>query len=243
MSGLVDPDNAKKLGQIAGVDAIITGTITPFDKVSRVSIKVIATDTAKIIGAARGEITKTGAIEKLWEQDIPAFEGESPSEKPAARKAPRFKLGPISVDVEGVKNANSDLQVFVAITNQSNKDVYVFAGSPHPMHAAQGDQWPGGEFQRLTGRASDNKNSTFWLDRVEGFTRVRDKYFPDENLYVGLAPKESSKASFLLRNVWLTGPELGKTVNVSIEFAIVNDLKSKGSHQTKALTLTNWPLE
>jgi len=33
-TGLIDPSIAKKLGQIAGVDALITGTITPFGDIA-----------------------------------------------------------------------------------------------------------------------------------------------------------------------------------------------------------------
>jgi hypothetical protein len=133
------------------------------------------------------------------------------------------------------------LQVYVTIKNQSNTAVYVFAGSSDPIGASW-RQTPRG-FQALTGHGSDNKNSTFWLESVEGFTRAADKYFSGENIYIELAPNESANVSFLLANNWLTGPELGNTVNVSIEFAIVTDLRSKGSHQTRALTLTNWPLQ
>lgn len=171
-------------------------------------------------------------------QPLDSTEG---AEKSKPKKAQRFKLGPILIDVNGVKNARSDLQIYTTITNQSGRVVYVFAGSPDPIGAS----WRqlAGEFQALTGRGSDDKNSTFWLESVEGFTRVRDKYFRGENIYIELAPQESASASFLLANNWLTGPELGKMVNISIEFAIMTDLRAKGSHQTKALTLTNWPLE
>lgn len=161
--------------------------------------------------------------------------------KPQPKKVSRFKLGPISIDVDGVKNARSDLQVYVTITNQSDRVVYVFAGSPNPIGASWRQMANGA--QALTGRGSDNQTSTFWLKSVDGFTRTPEKYFRGENIYTELAPAESTSASFLLANNWLTGPQLGNTVNVSIEFAIVTDLRAKGTHQTKALTLTNWPLD
>ena len=70
MSGLVDPNTVKKLGQIAGVDAIITGSVTPFGDSIRISCKVIATDTARMITAAKGDIAKTKAIEELLSRGI-----------------------------------------------------------------------------------------------------------------------------------------------------------------------------
>jgi TolB-like protein len=239
MTGLIEPENTKKLGQIAGVDAIITGTIIPGEKGIRVIVKVIATDTAKILAAARGEITKSVAVEKLLGEGAP-FETPATTPQAAGKKPYRVPMGPVYIDVERVKNARSDLVVYVAITNNSSKIVYVFAGSPDPIGAS----WRqiGGELQGLTGKGSDNKNSTFWLQSVEGFTRSKDKYFRGDNLYIALAPKESSKATFLLTNNWLTGPELGDAVSLSIEFALVTDLNARGSHQTKALTLTDWQL-
>jgi TolB-like protein len=57
MSDLVDPNTVKQLGKIAGVDAIVTGTVTPFEDSIRVSVKVIATDTAKILGVVNNFVS------------------------------------------------------------------------------------------------------------------------------------------------------------------------------------------
>ncbi len=70
ISGLVDPATAKKLGQIAGVDAIVTGSVTPLGKSVKVSCKVIATDTAMVIGASKGEIARTRGIDELLDKEI-----------------------------------------------------------------------------------------------------------------------------------------------------------------------------
>ncbi|MEO0266388.1 MAG: FlgO family outer membrane protein [candidate division WOR-3 bacterium] len=65
MSGLVNPKTVKQLEKIAGVDVIVTGSVTPFGDSIRVSAKVIVTDTARVIGASSGDIPKTKAIEEL----------------------------------------------------------------------------------------------------------------------------------------------------------------------------------
>ena len=65
MSGLVDPQTAKQLGKIAGVDAIVTGKLTPFGDNVRVSCAVIATATAKMIASGKTSIAKTRTIEQL----------------------------------------------------------------------------------------------------------------------------------------------------------------------------------
>lgn len=64
-TGLIDPATAKKLGQIAGVDALVTGTLTPFGDSVRLALKVLDTSTARIVAASSAEIAKTKAIEEL----------------------------------------------------------------------------------------------------------------------------------------------------------------------------------
>jgi TolB-like protein len=69
-TGLVDPASSRKLGQIAGVDALITGTITPFGETIRLSAKIIDTESAKLIGANTGNIPATEAIKMLLASGI-----------------------------------------------------------------------------------------------------------------------------------------------------------------------------
>ncbi len=64
-SGLIDPATAKKLGQIAGVDAIVSGSLTPFGDSVRIAVKVLATDTARIVTADSADLPKTRTIEEL----------------------------------------------------------------------------------------------------------------------------------------------------------------------------------
>jgi TolB-like protein len=58
-TGVIDPATAKKLGQVAGVDALITGTITPLEDNIRILVKILDTATAKVIGASSGNIANT----------------------------------------------------------------------------------------------------------------------------------------------------------------------------------------
>jgi len=69
-SGIIDTTTAQKLGNIAGVEALITGTLTPFGDTIRVTAKILDTETARIIGAMTGDLPKTGAFAKLVESEI-----------------------------------------------------------------------------------------------------------------------------------------------------------------------------
>jgi hypothetical protein len=71
-SGLVDPETTKKLGLFAGVDAIVIGTVTPLSQTVRLTVEVLATDSAKVLAAASGDIPITNSIRRLLgENEIP----------------------------------------------------------------------------------------------------------------------------------------------------------------------------
>lgn len=74
--GLIDPDNARKL-KLEGIDAIILGTIIPFENAYRVSLKAIATESAKIVAATRGNIQETDSLNSLMGQSRPKPPAES----------------------------------------------------------------------------------------------------------------------------------------------------------------------
>jgi TolB-like protein len=63
--GLIDPENAKKLGMFAGVDALILGTMVHKKENISLTAKVITTDTAEIVGAARAEFTVDETVKQL----------------------------------------------------------------------------------------------------------------------------------------------------------------------------------
>ena len=67
MSGLIKLEETKKLGEIAGVDAIVLGTYTAFGSEVRLNAKLIATETAKILGASRGKLKKSEEVVELIE--------------------------------------------------------------------------------------------------------------------------------------------------------------------------------
>jgi curli biogenesis system outer membrane secretion channel CsgG len=64
-SGIIDAATARKVGQIAGVDVLITGTITPFGDSVKFAVKALDAASARIVTASSTEIPKTRAIEEL----------------------------------------------------------------------------------------------------------------------------------------------------------------------------------
>ena len=68
--GLVNPANAKKLGQFAGVDAILIGNVTALDDGVVLMVKAIATSSADIVAAGRAKFPKTSEIQQLLSRGI-----------------------------------------------------------------------------------------------------------------------------------------------------------------------------
>ena len=108
-TGLIDPKTARRLGQIAGVEALVTGTITPFGDSVRLSIKILDTTTAEVIDANRGNIAKTKAIEELLAKGIDtgvqAAAPGSPSPEPVEPKEKR------SISIQKVEANNFTFEV------------------------------------------------------------------------------------------------------------------------------------
>jgi hypothetical protein len=63
-------DNARKIGQIAGAQALVTGTITPFGDSVRLSVKVLDAETAKVIGAVTSDMPRTNTVDELLRKQI-----------------------------------------------------------------------------------------------------------------------------------------------------------------------------
>jgi TolB-like protein len=226
VSGLVDPNNAKKLGQIAGVDAIVTGTLTPLDKTIRVAIKVIATDTAKIVAAARGQITKNASVENLIRGTITTAESEKSSSEPQTHVAgtPKptgqaFNLGDVMVTVEWAKLSRTELEVSLSFTNKSKHQLWILPASDEHDNAQATD---------------DARNSYRWIG-ANGFRRRSKALKPDSsnysNTFLQLDPNVPALASLQFRRG--RGDSNGQTPNrirFSAGFTIVEDMKTLASY-------------
>lgn len=129
-TGLVDPENAKKLGQFAGVDALIIGTIVPMNDALQLNAKLITTDTAEIVGATRIMLKTNEMTQQLVSRPAAASGplGGEPRPKP---------FGDLEVKIESMKLLPGDavygfgLLTFI-ITNASESKTYGVAIHPDP---------------------------------------------------------------------------------------------------------------
>jgi TolB-like protein len=118
-TGLIDSDTAKKLGQFAGVDAIILGTVTPKDQNIALTAKIITTDTAEIIGAAKATFKADRTVQLL--QSTPSTDNNVLSGASAGADLSDDKpkvvrtFGNLSVELQSLKIINGG-QYFLTMT-------------------------------------------------------------------------------------------------------------------------------
>ncbi|MEX1013714.1 MAG: FlgO family outer membrane protein [Candidatus Paceibacterota bacterium] len=65
VSGIIDERSVKELGNLLGVEAIVSGTVTELANSVRINARLIGTETGEIFGAASSEIPKDESIRKL----------------------------------------------------------------------------------------------------------------------------------------------------------------------------------
>lgn len=67
---LTTPANALKLGEMAGVEYIVTGTITPLDNTIDVTVKALDIQKGISVGGQKGSVPRTDAINNLMRNTV-----------------------------------------------------------------------------------------------------------------------------------------------------------------------------
>ena len=165
-TGMIDPKTARKLGKIAGVQALITGTVTPFGDNVRVTVKILDTETAKIIGASTANIAKTKAIEELLARGI---ETRSPYQQPTSSQYippagtnMSKKVGPLVITMKKITALSKGrVDVTIAFSNSSDKQFFVGVPKSHDPNLTDDK---GNVYDYKSGLESDGYSG--WRDRA-----------------------------------------------------------------------------
>lgn len=93
-SGLIAPEQAKRLGRLVGADVLVSATMTPFGDSVRLSVKALDTETAALTASSRGDVPRTGAIEDLLSRVVESGSGGADGNGEPTRRDDR--LEPVS---------------------------------------------------------------------------------------------------------------------------------------------------
>lgn len=130
-SGLIDPDTARELGRIAGVDTLVNGTVTPLGDSIRLSIKVLDSETAQVIASSSSNIPKTQAIDSLLRRGVATSGGGAAPSSPAAgggASSPTVEKSGIAFALQGCQRSNETVTCRLILTNQA-KDQTAYLNS------------------------------------------------------------------------------------------------------------------
>ena len=165
-TGLVDPENAKKFGMFAGVDALIIGNIIPVGTNINLTVKIITTETAEVVGGAKAKFKSDDTVQQFLSQ--PAVANDvSASGQPSASPAPK-PFGDLQAKVESIRllrgdNVYGSAMLTLIITNMSASQTYGVGLNPDFYHGfnlinSRGDEFRATEvsgintaFQGFTG--------------------------------------------------------------------------------------------
>lgn len=131
-TGLVDPDNAKKLGMFAGVDALVMGTIVPKGNAISLTAKIITTDTAEIVGAAKAQFQSDKTVQELISKPATSDPLGDVTPKPDPNKK---LFGDLQARIESIKLLPGDqiygyARLTLIITNTSATTTWGVAVNP-----------------------------------------------------------------------------------------------------------------
>ena len=208
-TGIIDPQTARRLGQIVGVDALITGTITPFGDSVRLSVKILDTTTARVIGASSGDIAKTKAIEELLARGIevsqplrqePSIPSVPPTISPKSRK-----IGDIIVTMKNIIVSRNQVMVTLDFFNQSDK-LFKLGKSVPPEPGLRDEM---GNIYKYTAGIEGGRSHSFISD-YESWITLNPKSNNDIVLY--FTPSQ--------RNV--DTREIGSNFSFSLSYALYN---------------------
>jgi TolB-like protein len=168
VSGIVDQKTVQKLGQIAGVDAIVTGSITPLENSVRVVCKIIATDTARIIGAAKGDIAKTRAIGELLGKGIGTGVG---STSPQTTQQAKINAEGFIFEAKVCKLIGGKIvECYVSITNTKGEERKLSIGAGGGGHSCSENSYAyddkGIQYLAKNVRIGASKGSWVSMDQV-----------------------------------------------------------------------------
>jgi TolB-like protein len=154
-TGLIDPENAKKLGMFAGVDALILGTIIPKGQNTSINAKIITTDTAEIVGAARAEFTTDNTVQQLASKSTTESNagGNTVDLNNDTAKVVK-KFGDLRVELQSLHIVNrGQFQLTMALINQNpKKSIWVALNSSDGINP-RGNITDSGGFKFVADRA------------------------------------------------------------------------------------------
>ncbi len=144
--GALRPDDTKKLkelGRLTGADAFLFGTIAEVGEQFQITFKIIATDNAEIVGAARMNFPKSEDVQVLNQNSQRSADdvtrGRTASDKKFAAKSSVWKSGSLEARLENfLIDKAGEATATVRIKNNSKQEtLYLCANGTNSTYPRQ----------------------------------------------------------------------------------------------------------
>lgn len=230
-TGLIDPENAKKLGMFAGVDAMIFGTMIPKGSNMSLNAKIITTETAEIVGAARAEFKADDSVRELSSR--PSTSDNSIDLKSESAQVTKT-FGDLKVELLPVEIVSGDNYLLTFnLINTSKKSLWV-AVKIHPngsMPASLTDSY-GTQFETSSSYVSGVETSSH--DYKNNFMSATELK-PDEPITATIkffSPGHSPTAGVCnLQLAFLEGPTFRDNYGAATAHNLVTKIEARQKNQ------------
>ena len=185
-TGIIDEKTAQKLGQIAGVDAIITGTATPLGDSIRLSVKMLAVDTAEVIAAGSMTIVKTRDNVGIFNLFPVTSENPQPAGTPLAPPTTYAKAQARNFvfELRRCQREGTSVVCDVVVTYVGRSEIKLSLNS--------------GKSGQLPTRAADNARQEYLATMVQLGDQRSTRGDTDEQL---MSPRDPVVASIVFKNI------------------------------------------
>jgi TolB-like protein len=172
--GILDPATTKELGLLAGVDILVTGSITDLGDSIHVVAKALATDTARIVAASSGTLPKTSQLNALLgsagSSSSPASSSSTKSkDEDQGQSKPTIYVGDFSLAMLGCEHQGAKILCMSHLTNQSSRTKSIsFQPSSHMVDDSgneSGSDVPYTQYRMTIQVGSDRSDKFCCLDK------------------------------------------------------------------------------
>jgi len=132
-SGLIDAKAMQKVGNLLGVDAIVTGSITDLGNIIEINARVISVETGDVIGSASSQIPKVGNVTTLMSQNsVKVTSGSTSSSSTGTKQVSKkhngkyfFENDDVLIEYKRIQKIGASVVFYVTFFNKTNKPLEV----------------------------------------------------------------------------------------------------------------------
>lgn len=152
-TGFIEEKSIKKMGQVLGVDAIVTGSMTDLGNTVKINARLIGVESAKVFAVAATDIPKTGMVADLIAKQVEKRPGviqpttaNSSQVKQEAKGVQGtdkvFQNDFLKIIVKSLKKAGKTINLVLVYENITDKDyaVRAYSGETYLLDE-NGEKW------------------------------------------------------------------------------------------------------